>query len=366
MKRCRITPGFLRVLTVILIFASGLLPFNLVSAQGTTAVSVSAPSQVSPGEQFAMEIVVEPGTAIAGIQFDLAFDSSLVTVDDIAEGNLLSQDGATTYFRSGTIDNVAGIIRGVAGAITTPGQVVSSPGTFATITLTAGMQGGTSPFTLSGVVVGDVDGQPVPTNVVSGQVAINQPPLLDPIGAKSANEGESLHFTISATDADGDQLVFSASNLPEEASFNPNTQTFSWTPRSGQAGTYTVRFEVSDGRLADSEDVTITVASPEEAVFSVNSLRIRPGKVGTGKQIRISVLATNSGTVAGSYEATLRIDDVIEDSISITLAAGATEQVKFTTVRYVAGVYIVDVNGLLGSFVLREADKGRPPRPGRK
>ena len=72
-------------------------------------------------------------------------------------------------------------------------------------------------------------------------------------------EGELLEFNISATDADGDQLVYSASNLPEGASFDPNTQTFSWTPRYHQAGVYTVHFEVSDGELTDSEDVTITV-----------------------------------------------------------------------------------------------------------
>jgi hypothetical protein len=76
---------------------------------------------------------------------------------------------------------------------------------------------------------------------------------------KSVKEREPLDFALSATDTDGDQLVYSASNLPEGASFDPNTQTFSWTPRYDQAGVYTVHFEVSDGQFTDSEDVTITV-----------------------------------------------------------------------------------------------------------
>jgi hypothetical protein len=72
-------------------------------------------------------------------------------------------------------------------------------------------------------------------------------------------EGQPLEFTISATDPDGDPLTFVAYNLPEGASFDAITGTFSWTPRYDQAGVYVVRFEVSDGELSDFEDVTITV-----------------------------------------------------------------------------------------------------------
>ena len=80
------------------------------------------------------------------------------------------------------------------------------------------------------------------------------------IGDKPVNEGELLEFTISATDPDGDSLTYSASNLPSGASFDPSTQTFSWTP--AQAGTYAgIHFEVSDGELTDSEDMTITVST---------------------------------------------------------------------------------------------------------
>jgi hypothetical protein len=99
----------------------------------------------------------------------------------------------------------------------------------------------------------------VQINVTSGQVIINHAPVLNQIGASSTNEGTALIFTISATDADGDTLVYSASGLPNGATFNSNLHRFSWTPRYDQAGAYTVHFEVSDGQLTDSEDVTITV-----------------------------------------------------------------------------------------------------------
>ena len=88
----------------------------------------------------------------------------------------------------------------------------------------------------------------------------NQPPILNAIGNKVVNEGQFLTFTISATDPDGDNLTYSASNLPSGASFTPASRTFAWTPDYSQAGTYPdVHFEVSDGSLTTSENITIIV-----------------------------------------------------------------------------------------------------------
>jgi hypothetical protein len=70
---------------------------------------------------------------------------------------------------------------------------------------------------------------------------------------------EPIILTLFATDDDGDKLFYSVSNMPEGASFDPDTLTFSWTPRYNQAGTHTIRFEVSDGQASDYEDVTINV-----------------------------------------------------------------------------------------------------------
>ena len=92
-------------------------------------------------------------------------------------------------------------------------------------------------------------------------------PVLNPIGNKSVNVNELLRFTISATGGNDDPLTYSVSNLPEGASFAPETQTFSWIP--DKAGTYRdIHFEVSDGTLADSEDITITVFSAKQPLLS--------------------------------------------------------------------------------------------------
>jgi len=100
---------------------------------------------------------------------------------------------------------------------------------------------------------------------------IDTAPVLGSIGAKSIDEENALAFTISASDVDGDNLIYSAVNLPVGASFNADLGAFSWTPANGLAGTYVVTFEVNDGFISDSEAVTITVNAVNHAPVLVSS-----------------------------------------------------------------------------------------------
>jgi hypothetical protein len=155
--------GYRQWLAVFLVVALGTLCLpGIASAAEATTVSIASPIQsTDPGQQFTVSIAVVPSTAIAGMQFDLSFDPSLVTVDSVKEGDLLGQGGASTFFNSGKIDNQAGTVTGVFGAITSPGEAVSTQGAFATITLTARTQGESWPLSLSHVIVGDTGGNPV-------------------------------------------------------------------------------------------------------------------------------------------------------------------------------------------------------------
>ena len=233
------------------------------SAATNTSVTLSAPaSSVAPGAQFSASVLVAPSTAIAGMQFDLTFDASLMSVNSVQEGNLFTQSGASTFFNAGTINNTAGTITGVFGAITTPGRTVSSAGTFATIAFTAKSATGECPLGLANVIVGSASGTSVAVTVASGQVTIaSHPPVLAPIGNKVAAESSPITFTVSASDADGDSLTYSATGLPSGAAFDPATRAFSWTPGYNQSGSYTVSVQVTDGRSTDYEDITITVGN---------------------------------------------------------------------------------------------------------
>lgn len=91
--------------------------------------------------------------------------------------------------------------------------------------------------------------------------AVNDAPVLTAIGSKTINELSPLTFTASATDADLDTPAYALTGtVPIGAAINPSTGVFGWTPTEVQGpGSYTFDVEVSDGKLSDSETITVTV-----------------------------------------------------------------------------------------------------------
>jgi hypothetical protein len=90
---------------------------------------------------------------------------------------------------------------------------------------------------------------------------VNHAPVLNSIGNRSVMVGQSLVFTVSARDPDGNPLTYIASSLPSGAKFSASTRTFSWKPTANQVGTYAnIRFGVSDGISSSYEDIAITVS----------------------------------------------------------------------------------------------------------
>jgi C1A family cysteine protease len=87
----------------------------------------------------------------------------------------------------------------------------------------------------------------------------NAPPVLQAIPDPSGEEGQTLAFTLNATDSDDDPLEFTADSLPEGAVLDAASGAFSWTPTYTQSGVYPVHFKVSDGFATDEQTVTLTV-----------------------------------------------------------------------------------------------------------
>jgi hypothetical protein len=111
------------------------------------------------------------------------------------------------------------------------------------------------------------------SNIVTSSAVvefINQAPVLARIGDKSVNAGDSLNFSLSASDPDDDSLNYSATELPSGASLNASTGAFSWTPNNTQTGNYDLTFSVSDGSLKDTETVAISIIGTTK----LNGLRL--------------------------------------------------------------------------------------------
>jgi len=127
---------------------------------------------------------------------------------------------------------------------------------------------------------------------------------------------------------------------------------------------YRVMSKDKAGNLTVSDEYTFTtLGKPPAAVFTASNLIISPSEVNVGEAITISVLISNAGDAAGSYTVTLKINGVVEATKEVTLSAGISQEVTFTAVKDVAGTYAVDIDGLSGSFTVKEKPAPPPPAP---
>jgi len=175
-----------RLLGICIITAAAALSALTAVALAYSYVSVSPSSQtVSQGETFTVAIFVEPDRDIAGVQFSLKFNGSLISVKTVSEGELLKKSGLNTFFNEGKINNEEGIISDVYGCILGKGNV-SESGYFALINATA-LSPGTSYIELKNVKICDPEGNYVPVIVENGTVMIIQSPTISPTMSPTAS-----------------------------------------------------------------------------------------------------------------------------------------------------------------------------------
>ncbi len=162
----------------------------------------------------------------------------------------------------------------------------------------------------------------------------NESPVIGSIGDKKVNEGELLHFMISASDPDGDSLSYSASNLPSGSTFDPSSRTFSWTPSYTQSGKYpNIYFQVSDGQLTDGESIKITVINVNRAP----SLSPKGKKKVTQEELlEFTVSATDPDEDVLTYSASNLPDGAKFDASTATFSwtPDLTQSGDYTGVRF--------------------------------
>ncbi len=91
---------------------------------------------------------------------------------------------------------------------------------------------------------------------------INDPPVLANITNKVRLAGQTLNFAVTGTDVDNISLTLSMLNAPGGSSLTQDGLghgTFDWPTVCSDSGVHQVTFVVSDGLLADSQAVQITI-----------------------------------------------------------------------------------------------------------
>ena len=151
------------------------------------------------------------------------------------------------------------------------GLAVTGSGTNYALDLSTvtGFQGNyTLLLTAAGSGIQDTPGNAIvaDASVVIPVTFANDPPVLDPIGNKTVQEGTALSFVANATDPNtpADTLTFTLdlASSNKGMSISAVNGTFLWTPQNLDVGTHNVTVTVTDngaGLLSDSKTFEITV-----------------------------------------------------------------------------------------------------------
>ncbi len=118
-------------------------------------------------------------------------------------------------------------------------------------------------------------------------VDTNRRPIVDTVTSIAIDEGRLATFTVTASDPDGNSVVFSLGGAPSGASIDPSTGEFSWqTTEMHGPGTYAVEVVVTDDgspRLSTTTTAAVAVLEVNEppVIASVPDPRSAEGDVVT-------------------------------------------------------------------------------------
>ena len=133
---------------------------------------VFSKTPIHSGETFTLDISAEDVFDLAGWQFNIKFDPTVLEAVDVSEGAFLKTDGVNTLFQSGSINNAAGKIEGLS-AIRLSTQGVTGTGTVLQVTFKAKSPGETE-LALQNFEFADITGQHIPAGPQQIRIVVEE------------------------------------------------------------------------------------------------------------------------------------------------------------------------------------------------
>ncbi len=337
----------------------GSLVAHTYTAAGTFSVTISAADSANHAATAAQTLLINsrltvttsasPNPADAGVPVSFATTStggvgSLVCDWSFGDGWSASKCSTIhTYATTGsfTARLTATDTLGVTSSASLPISVTvapsvnftSSPATPTTgqsVTFTATANGGAGPFVFSwnfgdgspddngslathtymsrgiftvNLTTTDTNGATTVTTL-SLSIAKNSPPVFSSrLGFQTVSVGQSLTFTVAASDPEGRPVYVAVENLPSGASFDHGTGQFSWIPTVDEAGNYSVTFKATDNGTPPMEaaQTIIIQVRPGPGQICVTCYRTLGLPVDDGVVASLGFLVLISALVAAIY-----------------------------------------------------------------
>jgi gliding motility-associated-like protein len=176
----------------------------------------------------------------------------------------------------------------------------------------------------------------------------NDAPIITSTPTTSIDEDAGFHYTLQASDIDGDQLTFSATGLPAWLTFKASTAELHGTPANADVGTHEVTLKVSDGNTTIEQTFVITVnnindapvvTSSEESSAKENSVYTYTIQAEDVDEDAVLTYATstlpswlNFNPSTGTLQGTPTSEDAGTFEITVTVSDGITTTEQVITI----------------------------------
>ena len=219
------------------------------------------------GDAFTFDVRAESISDLAGWQFDIAFDPTVLEAVDVSEGDFLKTDGGTTFFQSGRIDNAAGKITGlIAGRISEGG--VSGNGSVLQVRFKAKSEGETE-LALRNFEFGSSTGENIPAGPLEIRITVEERLLTGDVNRDgrvsildlilvAQQLGKSVPAN-SAVDVNGDGVV-NIFDLTLVAQGIGKTSATAPAVAAGRVDVATIETWIAQARLADDGSIAFRQA----------------------------------------------------------------------------------------------------------
>ncbi len=149
----------------------------MVISPGTGFAVSTDTTSVRVGDAFTVHVNAEKVTDLAGWQFDLTFDPTILEAVEVKEGGFLKKGSGTTFFQKGTIDNAAGEITDVSSALISKSGGTGT-GTLLSVVFSAKTEGN-SQVALHNFQLGSIAGEVIPAEMRDLTITVESQPLWD-------------------------------------------------------------------------------------------------------------------------------------------------------------------------------------------